>query len=476
MGGAPVHKRNGTNYIIFLLASDLVLTLWALFLATRARHYLPFGIPLTLEEVRVPYFVYALAAFIWVGVSVTLSVYNGRRTLRAVDEMQLVVLAVGAATLVFAGSLYLLYRELPRRIFIYFAVLDLLFLLGFRGLLRLAFRFAGSRQREAERVLIIGAGKVGRECAKRVQAQAWTGLTLVGYMDDDPEKQGEVYEGAPVLGPLAQTPEVVKSRQIDEVIIALPLRAHRPLEELVLALQEQPVRVRVVPDFFDLAFFRATIEDFGGIPLIGLRDPAIDGFQRVVKRLFDLLFAIPLTILTLPIMALVAIAVRLDSPGPAIFKQQRVGENGRLFWMYKFRSMVADAEKRQAEFIQTTPEGIILAKRPDDPRVTRVGRFIRRTSLDELPQLFNVLKGEMSLVGPRPELPYLVERYEPWQRKRLAVPPGITGWWQIRGRSERPMHLHTEDDLYYIQHYSPLLDLQILWRTIGVVLKGRGAF
>jgi exopolysaccharide biosynthesis polyprenyl glycosylphosphotransferase len=471
-----VHKRNGTNYIIFLAVSDLALTFWALFLATQARHYLPWGIPLSLEEVRAPYFLYALVAVIWVAVFFTLSVYDGRRTLRAVDEMQLVTVAVAVAALVCAGVLYLTYRELPRRIFVYFSIADLFFLLGFRALLRVAFRFAGSRQRGSERVLIIGAGKVGRECAKRVWEQAWTGLTLVGYMDDDPEKQNQTYEGVPVLGPLAQTPDVVRKQQVDEVIIALPLRAHRSLEELVLALQEQPVRVRVVPDFFDLAFFRATIEDFGGIPLIGLRDPAIDGMRRVVKRAFDLLFAIPFTIFSLPIMGLVAIAIRLDSPGPAIFKQERVGENGKPFFLYKFRSMVVDAEKRQSEFLQETPEGVVLHKRPDDPRITRVGRFIRRTSLDELPQLFNILKGEMSLVGPRPELPCLVERYEPWQRKRLAVPPGLTGWWQIRGRSERPMHLHTEDDLYYIQHYSPLLDLQILWRTIGVVLKGRGAY
>jgi len=144
--------------------------------------------------------------------------------------------------------------------------------------------------------------------------------------------------------------------------------------------------------------------------------------------------------------------------------------------MYKFRSMVPDAEKRQHEVLRYTEDGKVIHKVPDDPRVTRVGRFIRRTSLDELPQLINVLKGEMSLVGPRPELPWLVEQYEAWQRKRFAVPPGITGWWQISGRSERLMHLHTEDDLYYIQHYSPLLDLQILWKTIGVVLKRSGAY
>jgi len=175
-------------------------------------------------------------------------------------------------------------------------------------------------------------------------------------------------------------------------------------------------------------------------------------------------------------MALIAIAIRLDSPGPILFKQERIGENGRPFTMYKFRSMYVDAEERLKEVIRRDENGNVLYKTPNDPRVTRVGRFIRRTSLDELPQLFNVLKGDMSLVGPRPELPWLVEKYENWQRKRFAVPQGITGWWQVNGRSDKPMHLSTEDDLYYIQNYSILLDIIILWKTLTAVLKRRGAF
>jgi lipopolysaccharide/colanic/teichoic acid biosynthesis glycosyltransferase len=173
---------------------------------------------------------------------------------------------------------------------------------------------------------------------------------------------------------------------------------------------------------------------------------------------------------------LVALAIKLDSPGPALFVQERIGENGQPFEMFKFRSMVAGAERMNNSVAPQGRDDVIVHKAPNDMRVTRVGRFIRRTSLDELPQLLNVLRGEMSLVGPRPELPWLVENYEIWQRRRFAVPPGMTGWWQINGRSDRLMHMHTEDDLYYIQNYSPLLDLQILWRTIGVVVRGRGAY
>jgi lipopolysaccharide/colanic/teichoic acid biosynthesis glycosyltransferase len=154
----------------------------------------------------------------------------------------------------------------------------------------------------------------------------------------------------------------------------------------------------------------------------------------------------------------------------------RVGEGGRLFSMFKFRTMVQNAEALRSQVETTTPDGQIIHKTAEDPRVTRLGRFLRRTSLDELPQLFNVLLGSMSLVGPRPEMPYLVEHYQPWQRKRFAVPPGITGWWQVTGRSEKLMHLHTEDDLYYINHYSIWLDLQIMIRTLWVVLVGKGSY
>ncbi|MBC8255033.1 MAG: sugar transferase, partial [Ardenticatenia bacterium] len=226
----------------------------------------------------------------------------------------------------------------------------------------------------------------------------------------------------------------------------------------------------------DLAFYRATVEDFQGIPLVGLRSSALSAWQRAIKRAFDLITT-ALTLLVMgPVMALVALAVRLDSPGPVIFKQQRVGENGRLFWMYKFRSMVDGAEKHQREIQQITEDGKVIYKLREDPRVTRVGRILRCTSLDELPQLINVLKGEMSMVGPRPELPFLAEQYQDWQRQRLVVPPGITGWWQVHGRSDRPMHIYTEDDLYYVQNYSLFLDLRILWKTVWAVLQGRGAY
>ena len=210
--------------------------------------------------------------------------------------------------------------------------------------------------------------------------------------------------------------------------------------------------------------------------MLDLRAPALSDQQRTVKRLFDLGLTILSLPIALPLMGLVALGIRLESRGPVVLRQPRLGENGRLFDMLKFRTMLDNAEQLRASVEQLDEQGRLIHKTAHDPRVTRLGRFLRRLSLDELPQLFNVLKGEMSLVGPRPELPYLVERYEPWQRQRFAIPQGMTGWWQINGRSDRPMHLHTEDDLYYVQHYSLLLDIFILIKTVGVVIQGKGAF
>jgi len=471
-----LRREDDANYVIYAYISDLFLTLLALNLAYIARTTLPWGATLTAADIQFTPALYLTVIAIWTLVFFLLNAYDARHTLRAVDELQSLLLAISLSAFVFAGVLYLSYRDLPRLLFIYFIIADVVFLVGYRWALRISLHWAGARQLSVRRILVIGAGRVGQTVGHRIQEETWTGLEMVGYLDDDGNKIGKTYANARVLGSLSGALAIVDQLMIDEVIFALPLHAHEELRRLVIALQEHPVSVRVVPDVLEMAFFRASMDDWDGIPLIGLRDPAISGFNRLVKRIFDLSVTSLFLLLLWPVMLIVAIAIKFDSTGPAILRQQRVGENGRLFDVYKFRSMVQDADKRMAEVIQENEEGQIVHKRRDDPRITRVGRFIRRTSIDELPQLFNVLKGEMSMVGPRPELPFIVARYEAWQHKRFAVPPGITGWWQISGRSDKPMHLHTEDDLYYISHYSPLLDLQILWRTIGVVLKGKGAY
>jgi len=259
-------------------------------------------------------------------------------------------------------------------------------------------------------------------------------------------------------------------------VIALPYSAFHNMSEIVSRLESAPVGVWIALGFFDLALYRTDIEDFAGIPMLDLRASAINDYQRIVKRAFDILVVLAALIPVLPLMAMCALIVFLSDGAPVIFRQTRVGEKGRLFEILKFRTMIRNADQLSAAIEKRDASGNLIHKIKDDPRVTRTGRLLRRFSLDELPQLFNVLNGSMSLVGPRPEMPSLVEKYQPWQRKRFAIPPGLTGWWQVNGRSDKPMHLHTEDDLYYIQNYSIWLDIQILARTAWAVVFGKGAF
>ena len=466
-------KRFGLRFVMWLFLADLTLTAFALRLSSAVRLWLPWGADIDLETVTLSFYIYLMVLLIWAVVFQMFSVYDPKRTLRLVDELQQLVLAVFMSTLGLAGALYFSFRDISRLQVIYFFGLDLALLLGLRVLLRLLFHLRGEHRHNARRVLVVGAGQVGQEVAAMIREYAWAGLELVGYLDDASLERSN---GLPVLGGPEDAQRLVREWQIDEVVVALPLRDHEHLAAVTYALQEVPVNIRVVPDYFNLVFLRAAVEDFGGMPLITLREPALTEFQRVVKRAFDLVLGTVLLVASLPLMAFIALAIKLDSPGPIIFRHQRVGENGKLFLMYKFRSMVEGADERREEVIGHAPDGTIVHKRPDDPRVTRVGRFIRTFSLDEMPQLFNVLRGEMSMVGPRPEIPWLVEQYEKWQRKRFAVPPGITGWWQVNGRADKLMHAHTEEDLFYIKNYSLLLDLQILWRTVGAVLKRKGAY
>jgi exopolysaccharide biosynthesis polyprenyl glycosylphosphotransferase len=429
------------------------------------------GGSLPATDTMVPWFLYLLAAAAWAIGLIGSSAYDPHLALRWFNEAWRVIAGGLLATAMMAGVVYLTYRELSRLQFIYFFSVAVLMLLAFRGLLRILYRVSGGkRPGSVNRVLIVGAGEVGLRVAQVLLDHSRWGYRPLGYLDDDPAKTGSAPLGLPVLGDIDRLAHIRQERGVDEIWVALPMSAHHRLQEIIALLEKDPVRVKVIPDYYSMALVQASAEVFGGVPVIGLREPVIQGLPRLLKRSFDLVVTLLLLIPVIPLLAFLALLIRLDSTGPILLRQARVGENGRPFEMFKLRSM-KDGNDPEVELEQEVPH-----KRPNDPRVTRVGRFIRRFSLDELPQLFNVLRGEMSLVGPRPELPWLVDQYDSWQRKRFAVPQGITGWWQINGRSERPMHLNTQDDLYYVLNYSLFLDLVILLRTPVAVLRGTGAF
>ena len=468
-------RRFSMNYALLSVVLDVGLTLASLQLAALIRPHLP-PLPwmIQIEVANLPAILYLLVPGIWLIVLPLLSVYDPRRIYRVVDELQTLTLGIGFATLVCMGVLYIAFRDVSRWLFVIFVLLDVFFLFGWRFAMRYIFRLLKSLPPE-RRILLVGAGQVGQKVAKMIQENKANGLQFVGYLDENRSIENSLAE-MPLLGGVRDVRAVVERERVDDVIIAVPHHAYREMGQLIHDLHDLPVNVRAVPDYFSLALYRATAEEFAGVPMINLRDPALNDVQRVIKRMVDLSLGSLLFLIASPLMLAVICAIRLDSPGAVLFRQKRVGENGRIFGMYKFRSMVHGADELIHTVTQRDKQGNMVFKFKDDPRVTRIGRFLRRTSLDELPQLINVLRGEMSLVGPRPELPWLVQEYEPWQMKRFAVPQGITGWWQVNGRSDKPMHLNTEDDLYYVQNYSLWMDIYILFKTPWVVLRGKGAY
>ncbi len=466
-------RRFSVNFALFSMVLDglCVCLMLAVAVALRPKlGFLPFA-----EEypqiVPIPWIVYLIFAFEWVAVFSLFSVYDGRRNRRWIDEFASLTLGSLLAAMALAGTLYVSYREVSRLLFASFVLMTYLSMLGWRGLSRAFIGVFGPFSGQQRRVLILSGSPAGLELYHQIQADNRSGLRVVELIEVQP---GEGKQAAANL--LEILGQKIREHKLEDIVVALPQEDYERTNTIVGYLHQYPVKIWLIPDYFRLALHKAAVEEFGGIAMLDLRAPALSDSQRLIKRAFDLIVALLSVPVGILIGVLIGLAIRLETPGPILFSQMRIGENGRLFKMYKFRSMKHDAESVRRTVEKVDEQGRLLHKNADDPRVTRIGKFLRRTSLDEIPQLYNVIKGEMSLVGPRPELPYLVDRYETWQRKRFAAPQGITGWWQINGRSDRPMHLHTEDDLYYIQHYSLLLDIYILLKTFAVVIQGKGAF
>jgi exopolysaccharide biosynthesis polyprenyl glycosylphosphotransferase len=280
------------------------------------------------------------------------------------------------------------------------------------------------------------------------------------------------------LGTTKDVSDLVDSHEIDEVIIALPATANDRVLAIIDQCRQSAVRFKVVPDLLQLSLDRVDLGEVSGVPLIGIKEASISGGSYVVKRTIDLVVAsVVLAVMSAPMLFMVW-RIRQESPGSALFRQQRIGRNGTTFELLKFRCMVQDADQRRAEVMaalggEMDPR---LFKLRDDPRLTPIGKTLRRWSLDELPQFINVLKGEMSVVGPRPQLPEEVAAYDDWHRQRLLVTPGLTGLWQINGRSNLTFDEMVRLDLYYAENWSPWLDVKIVIRTAPAIVTGRGAY
>jgi exopolysaccharide biosynthesis polyprenyl glycosylphosphotransferase len=460
------------RYRRFLVLADLILTVAVFALIVELRPYLPGRIVDSLEAYHAPQ-IYLTVLLLWHVLFATSGVYELSRLPYFTKQLGIFTSSYCLAVFIFAGFLYFTFRDVSRMLVVYFSITNyfVLLLLRFALTVYLAKKSWGM---DRTPVLVVGVTDNGLHAAQTINAHHSSVYSVIGFADDDPPADQAL--PAPVIGTLADVPRLVKEHRIELVMIALPENRSVEAERLIMDLYGLPVRIYVVPDLFKLTLLQSEIETFGDLMVIGIREPAIEGFRRVAKRVFDLVASSILLLLTWPLFAVITLAIKLDSPGPIVYRARRVGENGKIFEMLKFRSMVVGAESLQVRVVRTDEQGREVFKSQGDPRVTRVGKILRRTSLDELPQLINVFKGEMSLVGPRPEQPFITEQYEYWQWARLAVPPGITGWWQVSGRSDLPMHLNTQYDLFYVRNYSFLLDLKILLKTVGVVIRGKGAY
>jgi exopolysaccharide biosynthesis polyprenyl glycosylphosphotransferase len=269
---------------------------------------------------------------------------------------------------------------------------------------------------------------------------------------------------------------LVREQAIDEAIITLPWMSRRKILSLMATCENEGVHFRIVTDLFQMSLSRVDIDEINGIPLIGVKEVSISGWNLTIKRGVDIIVASLGLVVLWPLMLLIGLLIKLDSPGPVIFTQTRMGKGGKPFTFYKFRSMKPEAEEELEKLWALNEASGPIFKIHDDPRMTGLGRFLRRTSLDELPQIYNVLRGEMSLVGPRPPIPDEVKRYQPWHLRRLEVSPGMTGLWQVSGRSELTFDEMVLLDLFYAENWSLWLDFKIMLRTIPVMLLGTGAY
>jgi exopolysaccharide biosynthesis polyprenyl glycosylphosphotransferase len=405
-------------------------------------------------------------------------VYDQPRGSSWFDEVYSLMTGTATGIILIVFVMVFLFRSLfySRLVFFYGGILVTIFL----SASRLAKRLLRDRLRRkglgVDRLLIVGVGEVGRTVMRHVVAQPSLGYHVIGFVDDDPDKASTDIGRFRALGSTAHIPRLVKEMAVDEVIITLPWMYHRKIVSIIAQCEREQVRVRIVPDMFQMTLSHLDVEDLGGIPMIGVRDISIGRTQMLLKRAMDVSISSIGLILLLPFFALLALLIKLDSNGPVFFTQIRVGKGEHLFACYKFRSMRRGAEAEQDGLRTLNETDGPIFKMREDPRITRVGRVLRRTSLDELPQLFNVLMGHMSLVGPRPAPPSEVQRYQPWHKRRLEVAPGITGLWQVSGRSELSFDEMVLLDLYYIEHWSPVLDLQIMLRTFPKMITGEGAY
>jgi len=475
------HNGSLSNY--FLKLSDLSLLLFSLGLTIVLR-YAPgenpsFVVDYLSERIKVTNALLGCGLILsWHAAFAVQGLYVSHRLRPIRLELKEVARAVLiSAVLLLVGANFGSWPTINVRTVATFGLLSLVLIAAGRIFLRLNLRRLRRRGHNVKTLLLVGGGARGRRFAAQIKLRHDLGYRVLGYVDSDPAFAGGDIEGSPWMGTVEELPWILANEVIDEVAIALPIKSqYSQIEAAVMLLEEQGITTHLLSDLFPQKLARSQSTDLDGLPLVSLHSAPLFSWRTEAKRIFDFVSAAILLSVSAPALVLVAITIKLNSKGPIFFVQERVGLNKRRFRMLKFRTMQQDAEARMGEIEHLNEKSGPIFKIRNDPRVTSVGRWLRRTSIDELPQLVNVLLGDMSIVGPRPLSVRDATRMElAWQKRRFSVKPGLTCLWQVSGRSNLSFEQWMELDLEYIDRWSLGLDATILLRTIPAIVMARGA-
>ncbi len=467
--------------IVYLV--DLALTSVAFFAAFVIRdavlpRLVPGRFPFGLFPISEYLKVYPFVLVIWSVLLFSYHSYHSHRTIPVTREGLTIIRVVVVGNLLLATLAYLIpLRQLSRVWFVLFAALSAMLLLAEKILVRVLARYVRSKGLNYRTVLIVGTGRRALDVAGMIVNHKYWGYKILGFVTDGhrlPNGWGR-YRIFGAVPDLKKILEQGHPEPIDEIVFAVTRKKLDEMKQIFLMCEELGIRTRVAMNFFPNKVARLEVEEIEGVPFLTFTTTPSNETELAFKRMLDVGISMLILLLTLPVLLIAALAIRLSSPGSVVFKQERIGLNGRIFTLYKFRTMIEDAHERRGEVTHLNEMTGPVFKAKDDPRVTSVGRWLRKFSLDEVPQLWNVLKGDMSLVGPRPPIPEEVASYHRWHRRRLSMKPGLTCLWQISGRNNVDFDRWMQLDLQYIDNWSPSLDLKILLRTIPAVLSGRGA-
>ncbi|MFQ5900032.1 MAG: sugar transferase [Thermodesulfobacteriota bacterium] len=455
---------------------DIVLTIVSFFIAYRVRDTYFAGSYGSLVSVKYYLWLLLLIIPVWSFLFYYFRVYESFRTKPFWMDPWKIFKVVFWGVLFLGTSVFIFKLQHVSRLFIgLFALVNLVLLCLEKTIIRSIASSVRKKGYNYRNILIVGTGGRAREIARIIEEHRHWGMRMIGFVSDNSSLRAKTIGGYDVVGKVEDIPDLIKGQVIDEMVFAVSRKRLEELEELFLLCEEQGINARVAINFFPQMTAKVHLEDLHGVPLLTFTTTPYNKLTLVAKRGIDLFISALMLFVLTPFLLVMSVLIKLTSEGPIFFRQQRVGLNGRRFTLYKFRSMVQNAEeiKKDMEHLNELDGPVFKIKK--DPRVTRFGRFIRKTSIDELPQFFNVLKGEMSMVGPRPPVPDEVNRYDRWQRRRLSMKPGITCLWQISGRNKIGFKKWMELDLQYIDNWSLGLDFKIFMKTIPVVLFGKGA-